>query len=211
MKNILKKAFLFSLAFVTLSSCVDDDETAIPTIREVLYLEDFESTTTGSGSVEVPISIEGWANYAVQGSRKWHARTFSGSKYAEFSSFYSVASTDPNDEIWLVTPAIDLSSTSNEVFSFTSKIRFHEGDVLTVFISENYDGTEEGIATATWTELDVIIPTAAQEDLYISSGNVDISSYNSTNVRIAFKYTGSKQTGVTTTHQIDNIKIFENN
>jgi hypothetical protein len=210
MKNIYKLIFLSVLTLGVFTSCVNEDDTAIPTIKQLILNESFESVVTGSGSNEAAINLEGWGNYAVVGSRKWHGRIFSNNKYAEFSSFYSNATTDPNDEIWLTSPALDFSNTSNEAFSFESKIRFWQGAALTVFVSEDYDGTQAGIATATWIELNPVLPTSTQADLFVSSGIVDLSMYNSNNVRVAFRYIGSKQTGLTTTYQLDNIKIFEN-
>lgn len=125
---------------------------------------------------------------------------------AEFSSFYSAAGT--NDVAWLITPAIDLTSTTGEILSFTTKTRFSNGYPMTAFISTNYDGSTAGISTATWTPLTFATPSA--NDVVVSSGNIDISAYNSNNVRIAFKYTGSKTGGVTTTCQLDNVKITKN-
>lgn len=206
-KLFIKPLFLLTLT-LAITSCVKEDDFAIPPVKEVVFSEGFESTTTGSGTNEVAIALPGWANFPVKGSRKWHSRTFSGNKYAEFSSFYSLAP-DPNDEIWLITPAIDLSGTSKESLSFQTKVRFWQGAALTVLISEDYDGTQAGIATATWTELDATLPTATSGEVFVSSGAIDVSSYNSTNVRVAFKYVGSR-TGVTSTYQVDNIKIYEN-
>ncbi|WP_161625336.1 choice-of-anchor J domain-containing protein [Flavobacterium suncheonense] len=191
-----------------LTSCVNEDDFDIPPVKELILAEGFETTTTGSGSNEVPIALEGWTNYNRTATRKWHSRIFSDNKYAEFSSFYSDAGT--NDEVWLISPAMDLSSTANELFSFETKIRFWAGACLTVFVSEDFDGTPDGIATATWTELNPTLPGSGQEDVFVNSGDLDLSSFNSSNVRVAFKYTGSKQTGVTTTYQLDNIKVFEN-
>jgi hypothetical protein len=74
-------------------------------------------------------------------------------------------------------------------------------------VSTNYDGTTAGIATATWTPLTFTRPTV--DDVFVNSGNIDLSAYDNNNVRIAFKYTGSKS-GVTTTCQLDNIKITKN-
>jgi hypothetical protein len=74
-------------------------------------------------------------------------------------------------------------------------------------VSTNYDGTTAGIATATWTPLTFARPTV--DDVFVNSGNIDLSALESNNVRIAFKYTGSKS-GVTTTCQLDNIKITKN-
>jgi hypothetical protein len=205
--NILKIVFLLTLSSSFLTSCVNEDDFDIPPIKQLILSEGFETSTTGSGSTEVPISIEGWLNFNTTSTRLWHARIFSSNKYAEFSSFFSANGT--NDEAWLITPAIDLTTSENELFSFDTKIRFWQGAALTVFVSEDYDGTQEGLTTANWTELTPILPTSAQADIFINSGNIDLSAYNSENVRIAFKYTGSKA-GVTTTFQLDNIKVFEN-
>ena len=88
--------------------------------------------------------------------------------------------------------------------------RFANGYPLKAMISTDYDGTTAGIATATWTELPFTKPTV--NDVSVRSGAIDLSGYTtSDNVRIAFKYTGSKTTGgITTTLQLDNIKITKN-
>ena len=208
--KFLKTIFLLALSASTLTSCVGDDDYVIPTVYTYAFNEGFETSTTGSGSVEVPITLEGWVNYngstsTPVSSRLWHARTFSNNIYAEFSSFYSATGT--NDVAWLITPELDLTATTGEVLSFVTKTRFANGYPLTVFISTDYDGTTSGIATATWTPLAFTAPTT--NDVFVSSGNIDLSSYESDNVRIAFKYTGSKA-GVTTTLQLDNVKITKN-
>lgn len=197
--------FLLALGSSALTSCVGDDDYVIPTVYDYAFNETFSSITTGSGSLEVPITIDGWVNYNETSTRLWHGRTFSNDPYAEFSSYYSATGT--NDIVWLITPAIDLSDSNGEILSFTTKTRFSNGYPLTAFVSIDFDGTTAGIATATWTPLTFTTPT--NDDAIINSGNIDLSSYNSNNVRIAFKYTGSKA-GVTTTLQIDNIKIIKN-
>ena len=203
--KFLKTMFLLALSASVLTSCVGDDDYAIPTVFSYAFNEGFETSATGSGSVEVPISLEGWVNYNATATRLWHARTFDDNIYAEFSSFYSATGT--NDVAWLITPAIDLTASTGEMLSFTTKTRFTNGYPLTAFVSTDYDGTTAGIATATWTQLTFTAPTA--DDVFVNSGNIDLSAYESDNVRIAFKYTGSKA-GVTTTLQLDNIKIVKN-
>lgn len=203
--NFLKTIFLLALSSSVLTSCVGDDDYAIPTVFSYAFNEGFETSTTGSGSVEVPITLEGWVNYNATATRLWHARTFDDNIYAEFSSFYSATGT--NDVAWLITPAIDLTASTGEMLSFSTKTRFTNGYPLTAFISTDYDGTTAGIATATWTPLTFTAPTA--NDVFVSSGAIDISEFESDSVRIAFKYIGSKA-GVTTTLQLDNIKITKN-
>lgn len=203
--KILKTMFLLALSTSALTSCVGEDDYVIPTVFTYAFNEGFETSPTGSGSVEVPIALEGWVNYNATSTRLWHARSFSNNIYAEFSSFYSATGT--NDVAWLITPAIDLTASSGETLSFVTKTRFANGYPLTAFVSTDYDGTTAGIATATWTPLTFTAPST--NDVFVNSGNIDLSSYESDNVRIAFKYTGSKA-GVTTTLQLDNIKITKN-
>jgi len=203
--KFLKTMFLLALGSSVLTSCVGDDDYVIPTVYEYAFNEGFSTVTTGSGSVEVPITLEGWVNHNATSTRLWHGRTFNSDPYAEFSSFYSATGT--NDVAWLITPALDLTATTGEVLAFTTKTRFANGYPLTAFVSTDYDGTTAGIATATWEPLTFTAPTA--NDVITSSGNIDLSTYENNNVRIAFKYTGSKA-GVTTTLQLDNIKITKN-
>lgn len=203
--KFLKTMFLLALTSSVLTSCVGEDDYAIPTVFDYHFNEGFSESPIGSGSNEVPIALEGWVNYNATATRLWHARAFSNNNYAEFSSFYSANGT--NDVAWLITPAIDLTATTGEALSFITKTRFANGYPLTAFVSTDYDGTTAGISTATWTQLTFTAPTA--DDVFVNSGNIDLSAYESDNVRIAFKYTGSKA-GVTTTLQLDNIKIVKN-
>lgn len=203
--KFLKTMFLLALTSSVVTSCVGEDDYAIPTVYEYVFNEGFTSSPVGSGSNEVPIALEGWVNHNTTSTKLWHGRAFAGNNHAEFSSFYSAVGT--NDTAWLITPAIDLTSTTGETLSFTTKTRFENGYPLTAFVSTDYDGTTAGIATATWTQVTFTAPTA--DDVVTSSGNIDLSGYDSNNVRIAFKYTGSKA-GVTTTLQLDNIKIVKN-
>lgn len=205
MKNIFLKITFAIIAIGSFLSC-DEAETDIPTVFKYAFNEGFSTATTGSGAVEVPITLTGWINYNATATRLWHARIFSGNIYAEFSSFYSAAGT--NDVAWLITPAIDLTSSDGEILSFTTKTRYSNGYPMTAFISTNFNGTTAGISTATWTPLTFAKPTA--DDVFVNSGNIDISTYNSNNVRIAFKYIGSKTGGVSTTCQLDNVKITKN-
>lgn len=211
MRKNIKQFFTLVLTSLLFVACDTQQDFDIPLIKEVVFFEGFESTTTGSGATEVPIALEGWSNHAVNpnGTRVWHSRTFSNNKYAEFSSFYSAA-TSTGDEAWLVTPSLNINTTKNSFFSFDTKVRFWTGSNLTVYISENYDGTKAGIATATWVPLNPTLPTSNQVDVFIPSGEISLEAYKGKSIKVAFKYVGSKSGGLTTTYQLDNIKLFEN-
>lgn len=203
--KFLKIFFVLALSTSLLTSCVDEDDYSIPKVIEYAFSESFNDITPGSGSTEIPIELTDWVNYNETGTRLWIGKTFSNNNFAEFSSFYTAAGV--SDQTWLITPAINLTTATAPKLSFSTLTRFANGYPLKAMVSTDYDGTTAGIATATWTELTYAKPTV--NDLSVKSGKIDLSNYMSDNVRIAFKYTGSKA-GVTTTLQLDNIKITKN-
>lgn len=204
----MKKIFKLTLVLLTLgfaAGCTGDEE--LPPYKAQFYAETFEAQTAGSGNNEVPIAIPGWTNVNTLGPRVWSCKSFDNTKFAEFSSFYSTATT-LNDEAWLITSKLDFTTTIKETLNFKVETRFSNGAQLKVLVSTDFDGTSAGIATATWTEVPVTLPAA--DNVFVSSGATDLSAFESNNVYIAFKYIGSKPGGKTTTFQIDNIKLFEN-
>lgn len=205
MKNIFKLSFLL-LAVSTLAiSCADDEELA--PFKPQFFGQSFEDQTAGSGSTEINIDLEGWINVNTLGPRKWICKTFNDNKFAEFSSFYSTSST-LNDEAWLITSKIDFTTRVGETLTFDLQTRFSNGAELKVLVSTDFDGTQAGIATATWVEKSYTLPTV--DNVFVNCGFIDLSTVESNNVYIAFKYIGSKPGNKTTTFQLDKIKLFEN-
>lgn len=137
----------------------------------------------------------------------WSVKEYSKNKFAEFSSFYS--SPGEIDEVWLITPEVALGSIPT-LFSFVTQARYHNHDNLSVWISKDYDGTTEGISTATWQPLAAYMAQPEDVNKFKSSGFIDLSEFGNSTVRVGFKYLGNKQANKTTTYQLDNISIFEN-
>lgn len=212
MKNILKTGLFLSFSLALLTSCVNDDETAIPNIRSVFFIEDFESIPLDQLGANEFIALAGWSNVSLNGgARKWEGRIFSGEKYAQLSAF---GSSETNMNTWLITPSINLDATSNEAFAFLYKAAYYNGNPISVLISQDYDGTGTAAAIneATWTVLDSSLPdylTDGYPEEFSNSGPIDVSSYNG-DVHIAIRYMGSSS-GISTTYQIDDIKLYENN
>lgn len=206
--KFLKIFLVLVLSTSALTSCVSEDDYSIPNVIEYAFRETFNDITSGSGATEVPVVLPGWVNYNETGTRLWLGRAAGTNKMVEFSSFYSTSGV--SDKAWLISPPIDLTAVTAPALSFSTYIKFPNGYPLKALVSTDYDGTTAGIATATWTELAFTQPTV--NEVFVKSGAIDLSSYTtSDNVRIAFKYTGSKTTGgVTTTLQLDNIKITKN-
>jgi len=80
-----------------------------------------------------------------------------------------------------------MDSHTNEVLTFETAQHHYDDARLEVFISNNFDGTEAGIANATWVDAGATI--AGDSDnwySFISSGNIDLSSYTG-QIYVAFK------------------------
>ena len=150
---------------------------------EPFFSQNFESEPDGPD-----VNIAGWLNVAEAGSVKWHTEAYGGNTYTEFSPYQSG---DASNIGWLITPPIDMDSHTNEVLTFETAQHHYDDARLEVFISNNFDGTEAGIANATWVDAGATI--AGDSDnwySFISSGNIDLSSYTG-QIYVAFKFTGN--------------------
>jgi len=150
------------------------------------------------------VSLPGWQNMPQNGNLQFSGGNFSNTYFATISAYKSGQS---NATTWLITPAINLDATTNESLSFGTVDGYDNGATLQVFISSNYDGGATP-SNATWTQLPATISSghaSSYASSFLSSGNIDISSYNG-NVYIAFVYQGSDPTN-TTTFEITNIKV----
>tara|TARA_Y100000385_G_scaffold291268_1_gene368217 strand:+ start:4502 stop:5974 length:1473 start_codon:yes stop_codon:yes gene_type:complete len=172
---------------------------------ELLLEEDFEAYLDFD-----PISGD-WTNYIEEGTRDWIARTTTdtgnpGSKIAQISAYNSG---DASTVSWLITPAIDLDAQEFEFFDFESSNSYSDGSELELLISTDWDGTDAGVSSATWTALPAtIVPDDTYYKDWVYSGLVDLSPYSG-NAYIAFKYTANS--GNTGTYEIDNIKVLVQN
>ncbi len=171
---------------------------------EPLFYENFENiSNTG---YDVWVSLDNWENISESnGTEKWEAREFSNNKYAQISA-YNTGETSMT--VWLITPEIDLDSSTDEILSFQTKDAYNNGDGLEILISSNFSGN---VASASWTKLDADLAAGTSSGYassFTDSGPVDLSSYSG-KVRIAFKYSGGDPS-LTTTYQVDEIKILGN-
>ncbi|MGX7667377.1 choice-of-anchor J domain-containing protein [Flavobacterium pedocola] len=214
MKNIFESVFILVASAGILTSCVNEDDFDIPPVKEVFASENFESIADVDTGNNKFIALPGWSNVSLNGgSELWEARMFDGEKYAQLSAF---GTSETNMDTWLITPAINLDATEKEGMMFRYKAAYYNGQAVSVLISTDYDGsnTAAAINSATWTDANIILPdylTSGYPTNFSSSPEVDLSSYSG-NVYIAFRYKGSSATGgVTTTYQIDDIIIYENN
>lgn len=147
------------------------------------------------------IAITGWSNIKCEGDRLWQAKEFDGNVYASVSSYKAEGD---NNVVYLMTPKLNITSSSK--LSFRSAVAYHKHDGLKVLISNDYDGSD--VNSATWTELSANLAGSSNANYeWVESGNVDLSSFSGTAV-IAFQYTGNKSSK-TTTAIVDDVKITE--
>lgn len=147
-----------------------------------------------------------YENYAVEGTRYWETRSFDGNSYIQFSSFNS---TDAANKTYFIVP-VDFSNADS--FSFKTKDGYNNGDPLKVYYSTNYTIGSD-ITTATLTEITSNFTistgnTGGYGANFIESGSYSLSGLSGNGV-LLFYYEGAAN-GVTTTMQIDDITISDN-
>ena len=173
-----------------------------------LFEDNFETQTTFS-----PISGNGWTNYIESGTEAWEAYTQGGTNSSQGVSARvgSFQSNDNSSIAWLITPQIDLDANNDVSIEFETSNSFSDGSTMDVLLSNDWDGTEAGIATATWAVLADAYVTQDSDFFgdWFSSGIVDLSCETG-QVYIAFKYSGSGQSDFDGTYELDNIRISSN-
>jgi hypothetical protein len=183
-------------------------------VGQEFYKQDWTDHSVSTSSPHIPISEEGWMTVDLKGELDWQCRVFSGNNFAQASSHNSGAI----NEAYLISPQIDLTDASGAKFTFDVAVGYWNANCLTVWISDDFDGTESGIGEATWTNLtsNFTLPEfAGGYSPWGNAGVADMSSYEGKKVHIAFKYDGDGRSADdrgddplrTTTYQIDNIAI----
>ncbi len=142
-----------------------------------------------------------WVKQSVVGNQVWTLNTAGNPGNCVDMNGYSGSA--QNNEDWLISPAVDLSSATCASLTFQSAKSF-TGNALQVFVSTNYSGT--GLpSTATWTQLTATVATQSNF-VWTSSNSISLAPYiGNPNVRIAFKYTST--TGGAAQWRVDNVKI----
>lgn len=210
MSAILKAKFPTATAdqykFVEYNYSAED---ATSQSTEVEYkAEDFETQT----AYEV---ISGWLVKDVIGSLNWVARSYSGNLYAQASAFNSGSI----NQSWMISSEIDLTNAIAPQFTFDVAVGYYNATCLSVWVSEDFDGTEADITTATWVQLnDFTFPEQASGySPMTNAGVADFTAYAGKKIYVAFRYDGDGRSALdrgddpakTTTYQIDNIKVSE--
>lgn len=161
--------------------------------------EDFESYDAGD------TEFGNYFNVAAEGSYFWKVTNFGGNNYIQMSSHNS---STPTNVAYFVVP---VNFSNADKFSFKTNDGYDNGSVLKVYYSTNYTIGSD-IADANLTDITSSFTissghTSGYGPGFVDSGEYNLSSLNG-NGAIVFKYEGTQS--VTTTMQIDDIRIIDN-
>ncbi len=142
----------------------------------------------------------GWTDVNVAGNKTWYIATFSGNNYAAMTGYKGTA---PFDE-WLISPPVDMTNVADKVLTFSTQVNGY-GSTTSKF--EVYVLTAPNPADGTKTQLNPTIATAPASGYsdWVSSGNIDLSSYSGT-IYIGFRYEATTDANYAT-WCVDNIKL----
>ncbi|HNP32375.1 MAG TPA: choice-of-anchor J domain-containing protein [Flavobacterium sp.] len=203
MKNY-KKIVLVFMALLPFTGCSPENDIQIPNSTKYALYEEFLSNTVDG----TDLALAGWTNFAQAGTVKWKQGIYSGTKYAEFTSYQSAQA---SNIAWLVSPAINMDTMDHETLAFDVAQAYvsSSANSIELLVSTDYDGTN--VLAANWTPISFTTPPLNYDTNFdfFSSGLIDLSGYTG-NIYLAFKCKGSgTNTSLDGTYEIDNIRIFD--
>lgn len=179
------------------------EEPVNATVEERFFFENFETL-----EAKKDVALSGWINKDILNTRTWQGQSYSNNLYAQVSSNKS----GNKNDVWLITPSIDITSAKKPQLSFDINVRFFNAECLSVLVSKDFDGNQANISKATWTNISSSFNIPAENmSAFASAGTADIKGFAGKKIYIAFRYQGddSVSPNKTTTYQVDNVKVYE--
>ena len=152
---------------------------------------------------------EGWSQYSVTGAATWSCSTTGRTDaFGVQMNAFIATNNNPLNEDWLISPAFNLTAASSPALRFYSRGDF-VGNSLQLRASTNYVyGTDPN--TATWTTLNGDFPAnVTGTGVFKLSDNIDLSAFNTSNVRLAWVYV-NPTTANSSRWTIDDVTVFTN-
>lgn len=207
--NILKKALTGKEdgTYANVNYFFSEEEPYPADVRgEDHMIEDFSSYSVKYEN----IAKNGWFTTDLKGTKAWQANVFSDNWYAQMSSNNSK---EVND-VWMVSPQIDLTKATNPRFTFDIKSAYYNADCLSIWVSSDFDGNSANLDPSKWKNIssEFNIPKDAKwPNDFASAGSADLKDYKGKQVYVALRYQGDgTDNSKTTSYQIDNIAVHEN-
>jgi hypothetical protein len=146
-------------------------------------------------------SFDNWTPYSVTGDQVWVIDSIHGFSPQACAKISGYAGGNFENEDWLISPKLDFTHSTNQMFSFMSAYNY-TGNLIEVKISTDFNGDSDP-NTATWTNLTATLSPGGWA--YTASGDIDVSAFTGNNVYIAFKYTSTAS--ASTTWELDNLLV----
>jgi len=144
------------------------------TTEPVILQEGFNDGTFGA-----------WTPHSIASNKNWTVITYMGALNTTGCAQINGYQGDEASNDWLVSPSLDLDMYTDEIMVFYTLWSYGTIDTeLKLLYSTNYTGGNPTLAT--WTELGFTKPNV--QDVWASSGNVDLSAITGSTVTFAFQY-----------------------
>jgi len=149
---------------------------------------------------------DGWEVLNITGDQEWDRNNNWGMNQTACANINGFENGNPyQNEDWLISPAINLENYYNNWVAFYLAVGLPSSlPQLTAKISADYDGGGNP-ATATWDDLNLVLPEGNPDFVWTYSGNIDITDYTGNTVNIAFVY--ESNTNHASIWWVDNILI----
>ena len=170
---------------ITGSIVINDNEINDSTF---IVSEDFESNTLGI-----------FSSYNSASNIVWDVNRFD---YNYSAVICGVAASEASSD-WLISPALDLSVSSNPCIIFDNCMDYIGPD-MELKVSTDYDGFSDPEIQGTWTSLPFYKSTGLSD--WESSGTIDLSSFMSSPAYIAFHYISTEEQSAS--WRVDNVQII---
>jgi len=203
--NILKTKYSSAAngSYITVEYNYSDDNSVPANVENRFFYEDFETFEANEEN------IPGWINKDVINTRKWSVRYYAAAnnKYMQMQG-----SSSQNNDGWLITKKIDLPASANDPkFLFDITVGYWKATNLSILISTDFDGTEDNILSATWTDVSssFTIPTEPTGGYGTMgpAGAMTMNAYKGKSFYIAYRYQSTA--GITSTYQVDKVNVAE--
>lgn len=166
-----------------------NEGTETPSGETKTIFEETFATNQGAFTIDNKVLPEG-------SDHVWQFETYNNQGYMKASAF--VGGGAKASESWLISPAIDLSNTTNATLTFehTHKFAGTPSNELTLWVTET--------STENWEQL-TIDKYGTNNDYNFVTPSIDLSTYAGKTIKFAFKYVSS--TTAAGTWEIKNVKV----
>jgi hypothetical protein len=146
-----------------------------------------------------------FTTYSVKGAQVWVWDPVYVN--AKMSGYDATAKVNADNEDWLISPSIDLTTraAAKLIFNHTGKFFGTPSNEATLWVSVNY--TSGDPTAATWTQVTIPNYMPNADYVFISSGIIDLQSYVGKKITLGFKYLSSP--AAAGTWEVQNVTMTE--